>query len=51
MPAGLLRLLMGEMAQALLLQSCRVRPKRLMEAGFPFRNPELAPYLQRLWSA
>jgi uncharacterized protein (TIGR01777 family) len=43
-PAPLLRLAMGEMAE-LLLCGQKAAPKRLLEAGFNFRYPELAPAL------
>jgi uncharacterized protein (TIGR01777 family) len=41
MPAFAARLAFGEMADRLLLASARVEPKRLIEAGFRFRFPEL----------
>jgi uncharacterized protein len=41
MPAFAARLAFGEMADGLLLASARVEPKRLVEAGFRFRFPEL----------
>lgn len=44
-PAWGLRLALGEMADALLLCSCRVVPKRLTDAGFTLQHPELAPFL------
>lgn len=40
-PAPAVRLLLGEMGQALLLDSARVLPRRLERAGFRFRHPEL----------
>jgi len=40
-PAFAVRLALGEMADALLLGSARVRPKVLEEAGYPFRHPNL----------
>jgi len=40
-PAFALRALLGEMADALLLASTRVLPRRLLESGFVFRDPEL----------
>jgi uncharacterized protein len=46
LPAFALRLTLGEMADALLLASARVVPRRLQEAGFRFRQPELAAALQ-----
>lgn len=39
--AFMLRLAMGEMADALLLRSCRAVPARLLEAGFSFRDTTL----------
>jgi hypothetical protein len=47
-PAFALRLLVGEMADALLLASARVVPKRLLDTGYAFRSPELEPTLRRL---
>jgi uncharacterized protein len=41
MPVFAARLAFGEMADGLLLASARVEPKRLIEAGFRFRFPEL----------
>jgi len=41
-PASLLRLFFGEMADALLLASQRVRPDRLLHAGFTFADGNLA---------
>ncbi len=40
-PAFALRFVLGEMADALLLSSCRVRPRRLEEAGYHFLHPDL----------
>ncbi len=40
-PKFALRLALGEMADALLLTSCRVQPKRLIESGFSFEQPTL----------
>ena len=40
-PAFALRLLLGEMAQALLLEGAAVRPRRLEGAGFRWRYPDL----------
>jgi len=48
-PAFALRLAVGrEMADALLLASARVVPKRLLDTGYAFRSPELEPTLRRL---
>jgi uncharacterized protein (TIGR01777 family) len=41
LPALAVRLLLGEMGQALLLDSARVLPRRLERAGFRFRHPGL----------
>jgi uncharacterized protein (TIGR01777 family) len=41
LPARVARLLLGEMAEALLLSSTRVAPKRLQETGYVFRFPAL----------
>jgi uncharacterized protein (TIGR01777 family) len=40
-PAFMIRLLLGEMGDALLLSSTRVRPQALQQAGFTFRYPTL----------
>ena len=40
-PAPILRALLGEMGEELLLSGARVRPLRLEEAGFRFYHPEL----------
>jgi hypothetical protein len=47
-PAPVLRLLLGEMADELLLSSLRGRPSQLEGAGFQFRFPELAVALEDL---
>lgn len=48
-PAFALRLAVGrEMADALLLASARVLPRRLEETGYPFRYPELPAALRHL---
>lgn len=48
-PAFALRLAVGgEMADALLLSSARVVPKRLIDSGYAFLSPELEPALRRL---
>jgi uncharacterized protein len=41
LPALVVRLLLGEMGRALLLDSARVVPRRLERAGFRFRHPVL----------
>ena len=45
-PAFALRLMLGEMADALLLGSQRVRPEKLLESGYKFRFEKLEPALQ-----
>jgi uncharacterized protein (TIGR01777 family) len=47
-PAFALRLAVGEMADALLLASARVAPRRLEETGYRFRFPELPAALYHL---
>ncbi len=47
-PAFALRLLLGEMADGLLLASTRVEPTALTAAGYRFRHPELEPALRAL---
>lgn len=47
-PKLLLRLALGEMADALLLSSCRAEPNRLRQLGFEFKYPELKSYLRSL---
>jgi uncharacterized protein len=42
MPAFLLRLMLGEMAEALILASRRMEPTKLLAAGYPFHFPLLA---------
>ncbi len=46
MPATLVRLVMGEMGEELLLASRRMQPARLLAAGYRFQFPELAQALQ-----
>jgi uncharacterized protein (TIGR01777 family) len=41
LPEFAVRMLFGEMGDALLLSSTRVEPKRLLETGYPFIYPEL----------
>ena len=40
-PAFALRLVLGEMADALLLASQRAVPKKLLESGYQFQHPDL----------
>ena len=46
LPAAAVRLLLGEMGRALLLDSARVLPRRLERAGFRFRHPDLEAALR-----
>ena len=48
MPSFAARLVFGEMADALLLSSARVEPKRLLASNYPFRHYELEPALRHL---
>jgi hypothetical protein len=48
LPAGMARLMLGEMADELLLASIRVAPTRLMETGYEFLYPELEGALRHL---
>jgi len=47
-PGWAVRLLWGEMAEALLLSGARVMPRRLMAAGYVFAHPSLEPALRAL---
>jgi uncharacterized protein (TIGR01777 family) len=49
-PAFALRLLLGEMADALLLSSTRVVPTRLEKLGYRFAQPDLASALESILS-
>lgn len=48
-PAWVLRLALGEMAEEMLLTGVRVRPTRLLSSGFTFEYPELEPALRHLF--
>jgi NAD dependent epimerase/dehydratase family enzyme len=48
MPAFAARLAFGEMADGLLLASTRVRPRALIETGYPFLFRDLEPALRHL---
>ena len=50
-PAVMLRTLFGSMADEALLASARVRPQRLLEAGFAFRHTGLAGALRAALAA
>ena len=45
-PPGMLRFSLGEMAEATILSSAEVRPKRLQEVDYPFLFPSLAESLK-----
>ncbi len=47
-PAAALRLVVGDMADELLLASTRVIPERLIESGYNFRHTELEPALRHV---
>lgn len=47
-PAWVARRVFGQMADELLLSSTRVEPKRLLDAGFEFRHPDLEGALRHL---
>ncbi len=47
-PASALRLLLGELADELILSGQRVAPKRLLQLGYTFRFPELPSALRDL---
>ena len=47
-PAFALRMALGEMADALLLASQRVEPKKLLDQNFTFANRSLAEALNRV---
>ena len=47
-PGFMLRLFLGEMAEDMLLVSQRVAPRRLLEAGFSFRYPQMELALQEI---
>ena len=51
MPAFAARLAFGEMADALLLSSTKVDPKKLLEGGFKFKYPELRSALTHILAA
>jgi uncharacterized protein len=51
MPATLVRLIMGEMGEELLLSSRRIRPAKLLAAGYQFRFPELEEAVRHEWES
>jgi hypothetical protein len=50
-PAFALRIVLGEMADELLLSSTRVVPERLLAAGYAFHHPDLEPALRSVLGA
>ena len=48
LPTLAARLVLGEMANELLLASIRVQPQRLIDTGYPFRQPKLESALRHL---
>jgi len=48
LPAFVVKMLFGEMGNDLLLASTRVHPKRLIEAGFEFRDSSLGASMPRI---
>jgi uncharacterized protein (TIGR01777 family) len=48
MPTPVVKVLFGEMGDALLLSSTRVEPARLQASGYPFRQPELEGALRHI---
>jgi NAD dependent epimerase/dehydratase family enzyme len=46
MPAFAARLALGEMADALILSSARVLPRKLESAGYQFLHPEISGALR-----
>lgn len=51
MPAFVMRLMFGEMADALLLASRRIVPKKLLDAGYTFQYPDLESAVRHELSA
>lgn len=49
-PAVLARRILGEMAQETVLQSVRVQPKRLTDAGYVFEHPDLQAALRKVFT-
>ena len=48
LPATVARLVLGEMADELLLSSARVIPQQLLDTHYPFRHPELKDALRHV---
>jgi hypothetical protein len=49
-PAFALRLMLGEMADALILEGQRVLPAKAERLGFQFRHPDLESALRAIYS-
>jgi len=47
-PAFALKIIFGQMATELFLVSQRVYPRKLLDAGFKFENPELKNALESI---
>ncbi len=47
-PGSILRILMGEMAEAIILSGANVKPNRVQELGFIYRYPQLEDSLRSL---
>ena len=47
LPEFAVSMIFGEMGDALLLSSTKVLPKRLLDAGFEFKYPELKPAIEQ----
>lgn len=50
-PAPMIRLMMGQMGQELVLTGQKVLPEKLLRAGFEFRDPELSALLRDLYAS
>ncbi len=50
LPEFAVKMMFGEMGETLLLQGCRVMPKRLMEMGYKFKFPNLDEALKHVLS-
>jgi uncharacterized protein (TIGR01777 family) len=49
MPAFMVRMVMGEMGEELVLSSRRIQPAKLLAAGYQFRFPELEQAVRHEW--
>jgi len=49
MPGAVMKLMLGEMAEVLLLSGQKVYPKRLEEAGFTFDSPDISTALKNVF--